>query len=271
MELGSIFKPENVLFLTSNEKQVAIKEMISHLESQKKINSTPRYYAQVIHRESLENTGIGNGFAIPHARTDSVNELNFVFGISSEGINYSSYDNKNVKYLLLCIFPTSMSTEYLFLVSMIAKIFSVKKNRDELDGAKSSEDVYSILKKHSENYYDNIDSNKPVQMDHSANLAGVPTSDLELLIRLDRLNRLYDETKSPEIHSKIESLCGLIDKRSFAYYEKMRSKCSEPFAIVEKNTCSGCHMNIPPIEINEIMERNKISICSYCGRFLIIL
>ena len=271
MEIGSRFKVENILFLKNEEKQLAIKEMISHLESQKKINSTPRYYAQVIHRESLENTGIGNGFAIPHTRTDSVSELNFVFGISEKGINYSSYDGKEVKYLLLCIFPTSMSTEYLFLVSMIAKIFSVKKNRDELDSAETPDQIHKVLVKHTQSYYDNIASSKTAKIDHSANLAGVPTSDLELIIRLDRLNRLYDESKNSEIHSKIESLHELIDKRSLAYYEKMRGKCAEPFAIVEKNTCSGCHMNIPPIEINEIMERKKISICSYCGRFLIIL
>lgn len=271
MDLERVFSPGQVVFLNSTEKQVAIRELIAHLESLGKINSTPRYYAQVIHRESLENTGIGHGLAIPHARTDSVDVLNFMVGISKEGIDYQSYDGKPVHFILLCIFPTSLSTEYLFLISMIAKIFAVKKNRTELQAAETPEAVLALLQNHTNAYFENIADKKEVAIDHNANLAGVPTSDLDLLIRLDRLTRLGDENPSDEITAKISALEKLIDKRSHAYYDRMRSKCQDPFAIVEKSTCSGCHMNISPIEMNEINERKKISICSYCGRFLISL
>jgi len=49
----------------------------------------------------------------------------------------------------------------------------------------------------------------------------------------------------------------------------MQQKCATPFAFVEKQACSGCHMNIPPIELNAIKERKNISLCSNCGRFLL--
>ena len=107
--------------------------------------------------------------------------------------------------------------------------------------------------------------------DGVANLAGVPSSDLDLLIRIDRLYQIYDEENTASVQEKIEEIRKLIDNRSLTYYERMRKKCQNPFAIVEKNACSGCHMNIPPIEMNEIRERSKISICTHCGRFLIFI
>ena len=271
MKLNDFFTKDHIIFLEGSEKQIVMKEMISKLESLGKISNTPRYYAQIIHRESLENTGVGSGFAIPHARTDTVEDFNVLFGIAPVGIDYQSFDGKKVKFIMLSLFPTSMSTRYLYLVGMMAKIFSVKKNRDELEEAKTPKQVYDILSRFCDEYFEGISEKAKKSADGVANLAGVPSSDLDLLIRIDRLYQIYDEEKSESTKEKIEEIRKLIDNRSLTYYERMRKKCQNPFAIVEKHACSGCHMNIPPIEMNEIRERSKISICTHCGRFLIFI
>jgi mannitol/fructose-specific phosphotransferase system IIA component (Ntr-type) len=271
MILNTFFTQDHVIFLEGTEKQIVIKEMIARLESLGKITNTPRYYAQIIHRESLENTGIGSGFAIPHARTDSVTDFNVLFGISRATIDYQSFDEKPVSYIMLSIFPSEMSTRYLYLVGMMAKVFSSKNTKKQLDAAKTPAEIYSILEKCAEECFESITEKKVRDTDIAVNLAGVPSSDLDLLIRIDRLYKLYDEEKSESLRSKISEIGKLIDNRSLTYYERMRKKCQNPFSIVERNACSGCHMNIPPIEMNEIKERSKISICTHCGRFLIFI
>ena len=271
MKLNDFFTKDHIIFLEGTEKQIVLKEMIAKLESLGKITNTPRYYAQIIHRESLENTGVGSGFAIPHARTDTVEDFNVLFGITPVGIDYQSFDGKKVKFIMLSLFPTSMSTRYLYLVGMMAKIFSSKKHRDELEAATTQKQIYDILEHQCEEFFESISEKTKKGSDSIANLAGVPSSDLDLLIRIDRLYQLYDDEKSESTKEKIEEIRKLIDNRSLTYYERMRKKCQNPFAIVEKNACSGCHMNIPPIEMNEIKERSKISICTHCGRFLIFI
>ena len=72
MELDQFFGKEQVIVLKNTEKQLIFKEMLKKLEDLGKIENADRFYAQVVHRESLENTGIGKGLAIPHARTESV-------------------------------------------------------------------------------------------------------------------------------------------------------------------------------------------------------
>lgn len=270
MNIKHFFNNEQVIFLTNTDKKMAIKEMIAKMEELGKIKMAPRYYAQVIHRESLENTGIGKGLAIPHARTESLTEFTTLLGIAPDGIDYMSYDNKPVKFILLSLFPTEMSTKYLYLVSMISKIFSDEDKRNSINNLTTSEEIFDFLLKNSEDYNTDINTEKN-NNNELENLSNVPTSDLDLLIRLDRLYKYYEDNESEQSKVKIDELRKLIDNRSLTYYERMYKKCKNPFAIVEKSACSGCNMNIPPIELNEIKENNKISICSHCGRFLITL
>ncbi len=272
MELENFFGKEQVIVLKSTEKQLVLKEMLNKLEELKKIESADRYYAQVVHRESLENTGIGSGLAIPHARTDSVNEFLSVFAISHEGIEYQSYDNIPVNYVILSIFPTSMSTKYLYLVGMFARIFSNKAERALIDESRTPARMYSTLKKQAKSYFASISECAVNQANEIENLSGIPSSNLDLLIRLDRLYHIFDDgDKSESITTKIAQLKKLIDNRSLTYYERMRKKCQTPFAILDKGSCSGCHMQIPPIYLAEIKDTKGIAVCNNCGRFLIIL
>ncbi len=272
MIIENIFPEEHVIVLKNTEKQLVIKEMLTKLEELKKIPSAERYYAQIMHRESLENTGIGSGFAIPHTRTDSVGELISIFGISAEGIEYLSFDKIPVRYVLLNIFPTSLSTRYLYLIGMMARIFSNSEKRKLLNKTQNPSKIYSILKKESNSYFESISQSNPTSDTEIEDLSGVPSCNLDLLIRLERLYNLLDNNgPSSVIQAKIDEIKKLIDNRSLRYYEKMRTKLLTPFAIVDKNSCSGCHMGLAPIYLADIKEKDNIKVCNQCGRFLIIL
>ncbi len=272
MDLENLIDKKQIISVKNTEKQLVIKEMVQKLEKLGLIDNIDRFYAQVIHRESLENTGIGNEVAIPHARTDSVSDFLTILGISEKGIEYNSYDKKPVKYLLLSIFPTELSTRYLYLVGMIARIFSDKEKKSEIEAAGTPAKIFAVLKKQAKDYFATISEMDTYTADEKELLSGVPSSNLDLLIRLDRLYELYDRGDTSEsIVKKIDELKNLIDNRSLTYYERMRKKCQNPFAIVEKNTCTGCHMEIPPIYFNQNKHTSTISICTHCGRFLIFL
>jgi len=272
MELNNFFTKDQVIKIDASEKQPALKELISELQNQSLIENSSRYYAQIAHRESLENTGIGNSLAIPHARTDSVDKFITILGICQTPIEYQSIDERPVKYILLSIFPTSMSTKYLYLIGMMARIFNNSDNNEFFSGNPEPEELYNFLYSQCEAYYKSLSEESQQNSNGNRALAGVPSSDLDLMIRLDRLYNSYIEQGKPEsINQKIEDLKKLIDNRSLTYYERMKKKKNNPFSIVEKNSCSGCHMNIPPVELKQIQDRESIHVCTYCGRFLIMI
>jgi mannitol/fructose-specific phosphotransferase system IIA component (Ntr-type) len=272
MELDYFLPKTQVVKVTSLEKQLVIKELVEKLQDLGLIENKERYYAQIIHRESLENTGIGNGLAIPHARTESINGFVSILGICEKLIDYQSIDCKPVKFILLSLFPTDMSTKYLYLIGMMARIFSNIEKNEILSGEKSAAKFYTMLKKESKSYFEAISEKGAREPSAQMSLAGVPSSNLDLLIRLDRLYTLLDEGgKSSSLNQKVEDLRKLIDNRSLTYYERMKKKKSNPFSIVEKNSCSGCHMEIPPLQIQKIKVHEDISLCTHCGRFLILI
>jgi len=272
MQLKNFFTQQQVVRINSTEKQPALKELLSELQAQSLIENSNRYYAQIAHRESLENTGIGNSLAIPHARTETVKELITILGICNSPLEYQSIDGRPVRYILLSLFPTSLSTKYLYLIGMMARIFNNPENNSFLSQEHSPEEIYYFLSEKCEKYYNDISTESRKNDNQNIELSGVPSSDLDLMIRLDRLYNSYIEQGKPEsIKQKIDDLKKLIDNRSLTYYERMKKKNNNPFAIVEKNSCSGCHMNIPPVELRNIQERDSIHVCTYCGRFLIVI
>ncbi len=272
MELDNFLKKENVIILENSEKQPVIREMMQRLEENGQIESSGKYYAQVIHRESLDTTGIGRGFAIPHTRTDSVAKFVSVFGVSKTGIDYQSIDSLPVKYLLLSIFPTEMSTQYLYFVGMMARMFSNDENIKSLNNTDKPEEIYSIIENNFKIHFDDIVDIKTDDPITIENLAGISSANLDLLIRLHRVYQLYDDGNTSEsISKKIEQLKKLIDNKSLTYYERMRKKCRDPFSVVEKTSCTGCFLEIPAANLKMIKEEKKISLCPHCGRFLILL
>jgi mannitol/fructose-specific phosphotransferase system IIA component (Ntr-type) len=272
MNIESFIPQAHVLFTKSDEKQLVIKELVTRLEELKEIDDAGRFYAQIMHRESLENTGIGKGLAIPHVRTDSVKKLISIFAISKKDIEYHSYDNIPVRYILLNIVPAELGTKYLYLVGMFSWIFADTGRKKALENAKTKAQAYSVLKKNAQLYFANLSQKNTTDMVAIDNLSGIPSCNLDLLIRLDRLNQLLQEGESSEkIKSKIDDLKKIIDRKSLTYYERMRKKSLNPFAILDKTSCSGCHMDLAPYYLAQIKESKHIAVCNHCGRFLIVI
>lgn len=60
------------LNIESKEKENVIDEMVTVLDKAGKLNDRQAYKEAILNRESQSSTGIGEGIAIPHAKTASV-------------------------------------------------------------------------------------------------------------------------------------------------------------------------------------------------------
>ena len=94
-------------------------------------------------REALGSTAIGQGIAIPHGKTDSVNKLVGGIGISKEGINFDSLDGEPAHIFFLLLAPLDSAGPHLKALARISRILKDKYFRDNL---KISKDEQAILK-----------------------------------------------------------------------------------------------------------------------------
>jgi mannitol/fructose-specific phosphotransferase system IIA component (Ntr-type) len=221
MDLDYFLKKDQVIKVTEDSKQTVIKEMVNRLQDLGMIDNKDRYYAQIVHRESLENTALGHGLAIPHARTDSVQNFVSIFGIHEGGIDYQSPDEKPVNYILLSIFPSQMSTTYLYFIGMLARLFSNPEKKALLDEARTPAKIYAALKQEAESYFRTISEkeNSPLGSMRASQACHPPIWTCSSV--LNRLYKVYDlGDKSEEITKKIDNIKKLIDNRSLTYYER---------------------------------------------------
>lgn len=82
------------LNIESKEKENVIDEMVTVLDKAGKLNDRQAYKEAILNRESQSSTGIGEGIAIPHAKTASVINPAIAFGRSKDGVDYESLDGQ---------------------------------------------------------------------------------------------------------------------------------------------------------------------------------
>ncbi len=133
------------LDLKSKDKKAILKELFEKLGNCKEVTNKEKCYEDLLEREKLGSTGIGEGFAIPHAKSTGVSELIMTVGISKEPIEYEAVDGKPVNIFFMFLSPNELSQEYLILLAKISRYIRENNFKTQLLNAKTQEDIVQIL------------------------------------------------------------------------------------------------------------------------------
>jgi len=95
-------------------------------------------------REKVGTSGLENGIALPHCRTEAVDRLVCAVGISREGIDFGAADGLPAKIIIMILIPPSVTTEYNHLVACLLKALD-EKGRAALLGAKTTQEALAVL------------------------------------------------------------------------------------------------------------------------------
>ncbi|MDP0489308.1 MAG: PTS sugar transporter subunit IIA [Fusobacterium sp. JB021] len=96
-------------------------------------------------REKIGSTCIGMGIAIPHARCEGLKDLVIAIGLLEEPALYDSLDSEPIKIVVLVGAPKEKSSEYLVLLSQLAKIFRSKNNREIIKSARNQKELIESI------------------------------------------------------------------------------------------------------------------------------
>ncbi len=102
---------------------------------------------KLMEREELGSTGIGQGIAIPHIKTEHVSTTTGALGVSEKGVDFDSLDGEPVFISFLLLTPQGATNEHLLAISEISHFLKDKFYRDELRKVKSLKEAYKIIKK----------------------------------------------------------------------------------------------------------------------------
>lgn len=132
--------------LKGKTKDEIINQMIAIVNNSNKILDIEKVRDAIFEREKIMSTGVGNGFAIPHGKTDAVLDIVAAFAITDEPIDYESLDEQPVRLIFLLVGKDSMVGPHIKLLSRISRLMNKEEFRTKLLDATSSKQVLEIFR-----------------------------------------------------------------------------------------------------------------------------
>ena len=131
--------------IKSHTKEDVIKELVGLLVKAGSIKDkdATKLTQILLDRESLGSTGIGQGVAIPHGKSNSVDSLVAAFGVSRSGVNFDSLDGEPVHLFFLLVAPEDSAGPHL---KALARISRLLKDRHFRESLRNSKDEKHLLK-----------------------------------------------------------------------------------------------------------------------------
>ena len=151
--------------LKGTTKSEIIDEMVDILYNNGKLNDREEYKKEILKREAQSSTGMEEGIAIPHGKTNAVKIPTVAIGISKKGIDYESLDGEPSHLFFMIAAPENSNDSHIELLSKITTMLLEDDIREALLNAKSKEEVLDILVKNAEKDNENSSLNQETNND----------------------------------------------------------------------------------------------------------
>ncbi len=147
MLLTQIMKKSSIAVpLKSKEKEDVIKELVGILDKDGLLNDREVVLESVLSREQTRSTGIGSGIAIPHGKSNGVDELAMAIGIAKEPIDFDSIDSKGVTIVVLLVSPSGQTGPHIQALAKISRLMLDEAFRKQLQDAPDAEALYELIR-----------------------------------------------------------------------------------------------------------------------------
>ncbi|OIO73656.1 MAG: hypothetical protein AUJ85_07370 [Elusimicrobia bacterium CG1_02_37_114] len=148
MKISDYLKEDIIcLDLKSTSKKDVIEELGSIIKNSKEVTDYEMFISDVMEREKLSTTGVGDGVALPHARTNAVSKFVVAFGRSKKEVNFNSIDKKKVNLIFLMGTPKNETLDlYLVLLAHLTRLLRKEDFRQLLLKAERPSEVIKAFK-----------------------------------------------------------------------------------------------------------------------------
>ncbi|MQR96082.1 PTS fructose transporter subunit IIABC [Fictibacillus phosphorivorans] len=146
MKITDVLTKDTILLnLQSQSKEAVIDELIEKLYTAGKLNDKEAYKEAILARESQSTTGIGEGIAIPHAKTNAVSEPAIAFGRSTDGIDYESLDGQNAHLFFMIAAYEGANNDHLATLSRLSSFLMDPNFRKSLESAATEKEILDAI------------------------------------------------------------------------------------------------------------------------------
>ena len=138
--------------LPGTNKEEIINSMIQLVGNSKNVLDKEKVRQAILEREKIMSTGVGNGFAIPHGKTDAVKDIVAAFAITEHPVDYQALDEQPVRLVFLLVGRDSLVGPHIKLLSRISRLMNKEEFRQELLSSKTPKEVIELFQRQEASY-----------------------------------------------------------------------------------------------------------------------
>ncbi len=139
--------------LLKEEKCEIIEELLELIAQKHSEINKEEIIQNLVDREKIETTGIGNNVAIPHARIKNIQKVYFAFGITKKGADFRALDKKPVNLVFLILGPEKKVNTQVCILARLSRILHDKKLRKKLKKCKTSQNVIDTFMEYENEHF----------------------------------------------------------------------------------------------------------------------
>ena len=146
LTIDTILAPELTLCrVPASSKKRVLEFIAEQIHEQDESLNDVQIFNNLISRERLGSTGIGQGIAIPHCRLEGLDRVIGVLLTLEESVEFDAIDNQPVDLVFALIVPKEATSEYLELLSQLAEKFNERSFCNALRECEDARTLYERM------------------------------------------------------------------------------------------------------------------------------
>lgn len=146
MKITELLKRESVeLGVRATDKEAAIDKLVALMERGGRLNDKAGYKEEILKREAHSSTAVGEGIAIPHAKTAAVKEAGLAAIVVPEGVDYGAFDGSDANLIFMIAAPEGGADLHLEALSRLSTLLMDPDFKEDLVNAESKEEFLKLI------------------------------------------------------------------------------------------------------------------------------
>lgn len=147
MDISDILQENHICAnLQGSTKFQVIEELLDLLHHNKRLINREVALNDILAREGHLSTGLENGLAIPHAKTDGVAGLDIAFGLKRDGVDFESLDHKPANFIFLVVSPRDTAGPHIKALADISRHLKEISTRKALAKSQDAAEIARIFR-----------------------------------------------------------------------------------------------------------------------------
>ena len=133
------------LNIKPTSKEQCINELVDLMDKTGNLNNKEEYKKAILAREELSTTGIGDGIAIPHGKTNAVKKASLAAAVCKEGVDYDSLDGMPVNLFFMIAVPDNSDNLHLEVLARLSTILMDEDFRKKLIECSDKDEFLKLI------------------------------------------------------------------------------------------------------------------------------